>query len=547
MYYKDLMQQGTSSDEANRLMETVSFELDTDLRLHPQKLELGKAELLTDALTLPFTNIEKRLNQYIVGSSSDEKLLLQKSIKSYLAKLNANPMIPLNYRLKVLGRFEQELELFDAEMTAAVLNSHKIGVDLVRKAAQNEPSYYRILVDMVSNALELAVKMLRIGFEKYQSPAVLTTRQAFDLMRLGLSVIPALSTKDISEKKRLFQAVSNHEMMRMLDFYSKTPHEQQVTWQELQHHTNILEPYFIRKTDKLEKISGETFIITCCSRPNDPAKVTSSLPDKMNSDLIIMVADQFIDRLITALDRVETVLKNPALQRNDLHTEEALNGTIIGGNAILNTLRSRDRNADRKTYAGTRLVIEWDAAKALKEANTAQILDEYEFAPSDYSIPETWSIVNISRSGVGLERLDDNTPTTVVSSLIGMSWIPHNNEPLLGIISWLKEVKLGEQRMGIHFFEQDFKLYQGMIMGGAADDASLARSWPVLVKSGKRHHTAVFPDCRIFKNMAFTLRQGGKGAYFKVIEISKTGANYCICSITPAKELRTSKKLDFSE
>jgi len=541
------MQQGTDTDEANRLMQTVSFELDTDLRLHPQKLELGKAELLTDALTLPFTNIEKRLNQYISGSSSDEKLLLQKNIKSYLAKLNSNPMIPLHYRLKVLGRFERELELFDAEMTAAVLNSHKIGVDLVRKAAQNEPSYYRILVDMVSNALELAIKMLRIGLAKYQSPAVLTTRQAFDLMRLGLSVIPALNKQDISEKKRLYQAVSNHEMMRMLDFYSKTPDEQQLAWQELQHHTNILEPYFLRKADKAEQIPGETFIITYCSRPNDPAKVTSSLPEKMNSDVIIMVADQFVDRLITALDRVETVLKNPALQRNDLHTEEALNATIIGGNAILNTLRSRDRKTDRKTYAGTRLVIEWDASKAMKEANTAQILDEYEFAPSDHAIPETWSIVDISRSGVGLERLDDRTPTAAVSSLVGMSWIPHNNEPLLGIISWLKEVKLGEQRMGIHFFEQEFKLYQGMIMGGAADDTSLARSWPVLVKAGKRYHKAVFPDCRIFKNMAFILRQDGKGAYFKVVDIIKSGANYCICSITPAKELKTTQSLDFGE
>jgi len=115
------MQQGTSTEDANRLMETVSFELDTDLRLHPQKLELGKAELLTDALTLPFTDIEKRLSQYVSGSSKDEKILLQKSIKSYLAKLNSNPLIPLHYRLKVLGRFERELELFDAEMTAAVL------------------------------------------------------------------------------------------------------------------------------------------------------------------------------------------------------------------------------------------------------------------------------------------------------------------------------------------------------------------------------------------------------------------------------------------
>jgi len=540
------MQQGTSKDEANRLMETVSFQLDTDLRLHPQKLELGKAELLTDALTLPFTNIEKRLSQYISDSSNDEKKILQKNIKSYLAKLNSNPMIPLHYRLKVLGRFEKELELFDAEMTAAVLNSHKIGVDLVRKAAQNEPSYYRILVDMVSNALELAIKMLRIGLEKYQSPAILTTRQVFDLMRLGLSVIPALSKHDISEKKRLFQAVSNYEIMRMMDFYSKTPHEQQITWQELQHHTGALEPYFLRKTNKPEKISGETLIITCCSHPNDTAKIASSLPNDINSDMIVIVADNFIDRLITALDRVETVLKNPDLQRNDLHTETALHATIIGGNAILNTLRSRARKADRETYAGTRLVIEWDAAKAMKEANTAQILDEYEFAPSNHITPETWSIVDISKRGVGLEKLSNQMPATAVSSLIGMSWIPHNNEPLLGIISWLKEVKNGEQRMGIHFFEQGFKLYHGMIMGAGEDDSSLTRSWPVLVKPGKCNHIAVFPDHRIYTNMAFILKKDGKGAYFKVLKINKVAANYCVCSIAPAKELSDTQNLDFS-
>lgn len=540
------MPQGTSVDEAARLMETVSFELDTDLRLHPQKLELGNAELLTDALTLPFIDIEKRLNQYISGSSDDEKSLLQKSIKSYLAKLNSNPMIPLPYRLKVLGRFERELELFDAEMTSAVLNSHKIGVDLVRKAARSEPSYYRILVDMISNALELSVKILRINLEKYQSPAVLTTRQVFDLIRLGLSVIPALNQQCISEKKRLFQVVSNHEILRMLDFYSKTPHEQQITWQELQHHTNVLKPFFLRKTDKPEKISGENFIITCCSRPNDTAKVTSSLPKDMNCDIIVIPADHFIERLITAVDRVETVLKNPALQRNDLHTEEALHGTIIGGNAILNTLRSRDRKNERKTYAGTRLVIEWDAAKAFTEAHRAQALDEYEFAPSDHMTPETWSIVDISQNGAGLEKLGDQIPVSAVSSLIGMSWIPHNNEPMLGIVGWLKEVKAGEQRMGIHFFTGEFKLYQGMIMGGAIDDSGMTRSWPVLVKPGKRYHTAVFPDCRIFKNMGFILKQDGKGAYFKVVEITKSGGNYCICSITTAKELETTQNFDFN-
>ena len=49
------------SAEWHRLMDAVSFELDSDLRLHPQRLELGKAELLTDALRLPFVDIERQL------------------------------------------------------------------------------------------------------------------------------------------------------------------------------------------------------------------------------------------------------------------------------------------------------------------------------------------------------------------------------------------------------------------------------------------------------------------------------------------------------
>jgi len=525
---------GMSNEKVANLMETVSFELDTDLRLHPQKLELGKAELLTDALTLPFMDIEKRLNQYITGQDSDEKIALQRSIKAYLAKLNSNPLIPLHHRLKVLKRFEEELELFDAEMTAAVLNAHKIGVDLVRQAAQNESAYHRILVDMVSNALELAVKMLRIGLEKYQAPAVLTTRQSFDLMRLGLSVIPVLEERDVSEKTRLFKAVGNHEMMRMLDFFGKTPQEQKIVWRELQHHIQELEPVFVYKDEPLPKLSGSTFMITQFSRPNEAASILSKLPARFNIDSVLIPADNFIDRLVTAIGRVETVLQNPDLQHNDLHTEEALHGTITGGNAILNTMRSRQRSSERKKQGSSKLMVEWNAPKALQEANIAASLDQYEFAPAEGSNPDSWSIIDMSDDGIGIERLAEYIPKSAVGSLVGLSWIPHNGEPLLGIVRWLKEPKPGEQRMGIKFFQHEFKNYKGTIVGGGTEEMSNKRSWPVLVKAGKKFHTALFPDCRVFRNMVFLLTQDGKGAHFKVIKVTKGGPNYCMCDIVPA-------------
>jgi len=534
------MAQGTTTETAKKLMETVSFELDTDLRLHPQKLELGRAELLTDALTLPFMDIEKRLNQYISGGSGIEKQMLQKSMKAYLAKLNANPLIPLQFRLKVLGQFERELELFDSEMTAAVLNAHKIGVDLVQKAARSEPGYYPVLVGMVSNALELAVKMLRIGFENYQSPAVLTNRQSFDLMRLGLSVAPLLQNDVAVERERLLKIISSHEFLRKLDFYGKSKKEQQMTWEELICHVGTLEPKLFRKGDsKPTDLKDETFMITNFMRPNEAAKIVSRLPDTFLSDMVIIPLDNFVDRIVTAINRVETVLKSPDLQKNDLHTEEALNRTIVGGNAILDTLRTKDRSADRKDYSGTRLIIEWDSGKAFKESHTAVVLSEYEYAPSHGSDDAAWSVVNISEHGVGLERIDQSGDFKLgVGAMIGLSWIPHRGEPMLGTVRWIKEPKSGEQRMGIQFFHKHLKLYRGVLMG-TKDDEQLGRSWPVLVKPGKEQHMAVFPDPKIYKNMAFMLTNEGKGAHFKIIEVLKKGPNYSFCRIAPAQELAT--------
>ncbi|MDT8375754.1 MAG: hypothetical protein RQ867_03335 [Mariprofundaceae bacterium] len=539
------MAQGTSAEDAKKLMETVSFELDTDLRLHPQKLELGKAELLTDALTLPFMDIEKRLNQFVVSASDAEKLGLQKSMKAYLAKLNANPLIPLNFRLKVLGNFERELELFDSEMTAAVLNAHKIGVDLVQKAARSEPGYYRVLVDMVSNALELAVKMLRIGFEKHRSPAVLTTRQAFDLMRLGLSVLPALPENIVDERKRLQKAVSNHEFLRMLDFYGKSDAEQKMTWQELQHHVGILEPILLRKADSVPALTDETYMVTNLIRPNDAAKVISGIPDHSLADMIITPLDKFVDRMVTAVNRVETVLKSKN-EQHELFTEEALHTTIVGGNAILNTLREQQRASKRQDCAGVRLVLEWDAKKAFKEAFSSVVLNDYEYAPSRGATDRaTWAAVDISSQGVRLEKVGEEKLGPGVGAMIGLSWIPHNNQPALGTIRWIRQPKSGELQMGIQFLQQELKLCKGTMLGQkSGDDINQTRSWPVLIKPGNPYHTAIFPDSKVHNHMAFMLSDEGKGAHFKVVKVMKTGPNFSFCKIAAAAALNAAEHLD---
>ena len=536
------------SSEMQKLFDTAgSLELDTDLRLHVQKLELGKAELLTDALTLPFVDIENRLSKYATGVDTIEKDSLRRSMKSYLARLNSNPLIPLHFRLKVLNRFEKELDLFDAEMTASVLNAHKIGVDMVQKAARSQPTYYRILVDMVSSAIDLAVKLLRLSLERYQAPAVIATRQVFDLMRLGLGIVPLLTDDALAERDRLYRSICAHELLRMLDFFGKSQADQKMTWKELQHHIVVLKPMLCRKDDPVPETPDHTVMITSFSRPNEPAKVVSKIPSPLNADCIAIPMDTFIDRLVTAINRVESVMQGTASKKTDLFTEEALHTTITGGNAILDAVRTKPRGPERKDYAGTRVVLEWNPRKSIVEAFTNLIASDYEYAPTSQAVDDAWMVANISTHGVGLERPEGRTLPLGVGSIIGLNWIPHRNEPMLGFIRWIKEPKPGEQRLGIEFFGREFRLFKGNMLGGGPEDEEMIenRSWPVLVKPGKKFHTVYFPDNKIFRTMTFALNQEGKSSYFKVIEVVKTGPNYSLCKVVPAS-LAPTRQMDFS-
>jgi hypothetical protein len=536
----------TSPDMEKLFESAASLELDTDLRLHPQKLELGKAELLTDAVTLPFVDIENRLTRLVAGDpvQADE---MRRSMKAYLARLNSNTLIPLHFRLKVLNRFEKELDLFDAEMTAAVLNAHKIGVDMVQKAARSQPSYYRILVDMVASAVELAVKLLRTQLERYQAPAVIATRQVFDLARLGLIIVPLLEDDALSERDRLYRSISTHEMLRMLDFFGKSHADQKMTWQELQHHVVVLKPVLCRKDEPAPEIPDNTVMVTALSRPNDPGKVVSKVPSPPSADCIAIPMDKFIDRLVTAVNRVENVMNSADSNTSDLFTEEALHTTIVGGNAILDAVRTKPRGLERKDYSGTRVVLEWSPRKSFVEAFTNLIASDYEYAPTADLGDEAWMVANISSNGVGLERQVGKSLPLGVNSIIGLNWAPHHNEPMLGFIRWIKEPKPGEQRMGIEFFGNEFRLFKGQMLGGNTEDREMTenRSWPVLVKPGKKFHTVIFPDNKIFRTMTFLLAANEKSSYFKVIEVTKTGPNYSLCKVVPAST-EGKKQIDFS-
>ncbi len=522
----------------------VQDALETNLRLHPQQLELGQAEMLTDALLHRFDDLEQRLNTYISGASGGESL--RKGMQSYLSRLNANPLIPLHFRLKVLKRFEEQLDLFDAEMTAAILNAHKIGIDMVQKEAQNEPGYYPILVDMISHAIELAGRLMRDGLKGYQSPAIITIRQVFDLMRLGMTLLPELPEGIEDERKRLYAAIVRYELLRNLDFFSLTEQEQAMVMEELKHHIAVLTPYYLAKgAVKSAEVHGYSLLVTNLSRPHETAKVVPFAPDASATDYLLVPMDEFIDKLVMSIDRAEKVLKNPLLQTKDMQMEEALHTAVVGGNAILDALRTKSRVSVRQEYGNAKLTVDWGLIDLMTVAMEEDLEESgvpalgAEMAATPILLRDSeWTVLNISKHGIAIERLSSENPDGKVGNMVGLNWTPHRGEPRFAFIRWIRYPKPGEQQIGLEFYMQKHVVLRAVML--SVGDTSENRTWPVLISFEEGHeHTVLFPDCHIFKGMVFSVQHGIHRELYKVSEIPEQGPNYSICVAVPATELDT--------
>ncbi len=552
----------------------ASLQLDTDLRLHPRRLNLGRAELLSDALTLPFTDIDSRLGHYVLGATTDEKRQLRRSMKNYLGRLNANPHIPLKFRLKVLNRFEQELDLFDADMTAAVLNAHKIGVALVQEAARLDQKYFPHLVDMISHAIELAIKLLRIDLEHYRPPAIIVTRQFFELAKLGLEISTQLDPAHADKTARLQQAICKHEFLRRLDFFKHDQARQQMIWHELQYHIKAIQACFYRQGQDMPHDNRISLLINL-NRPHENGQVIQQTNQQQAAfDCIAMPLDAFIARLGKGIRSVKQVLGDQQQQHKALHTEDALNSTMIGGTAILLALKSEKRHQARQSQNNIKVQLLEDLCSSMIKAfSTPQ--DKNTDAGND--VGATWTVVDITADGMCLERMHSTTQRAQpgeqlsrepdrqsggkigeqLGKMVGLHWrfaaIDDSNTPpsaqqskiipaRLGFIRWVKEHKSGEQRIGIAFFQprpaqqrQAFILAKAIVLGGNKD-LQEKRTWPILIKPHKSSHIAIFPDRNIYKNMSFMVLQDDQhNQHFKVQQIMIAGANYTRCEIIPAK------------
>jgi len=376
---------------------------------------------------------------------------------------------------------------------------------------------------------------------QYQAPAIITVRQVFDLMRLGMIVVPEMGEGCEAETKRLHLSIVRYELLRNLDFFSKTEKQQAMMMEELKNHIDILTPhYFPKGTIKSAAVKGYSLLVTNMSRPNDVAQMIP-FPQQVVADHLIVPMDDFIDRLVMSIDKAEKVLKNPVLQSNDMQIEESLNTTVLGGNAILDALRTKSRDSERQEYGNAKLVVGWSIGESIYSLEKDMSSDDSllkQVKVDHESTAGAWTVMNISRQGAALERLEGEALPLGVGAMLGLHWQPHRGEPRFAFIRWIRYPKPGEQQIGIEFYLRDYVAVTAVML--SIGDSEEKKRWSILATfEDDGEHIIVFPDTDVFKGMVFSVADDDRGGYFKVSSIIEVGPNYSICHAKIASELET--------
>jgi len=440
----------------------LSLELEKDLRLLPKKMELGKLELLTNSIKLPFDEIQKQLESFGRHPTSRLRDELRREIKRYLGRLNANPLFPLSFRLKVLESFEKHTELFDVELSAQILNAYKIGIQLVQKQALKSPEYWPVLIRLVAKTMELAEVLLFETLRIHHTQHIIALRQSMDLMRLGLLVAQNEGENATHDIQRLHRAVAAHELLRCMDMHAHSDEEQQLIRKELLHFCDRVKPVLYSGGEDMPS-ELDVYLITATHEPHHLPYKTMKLPEKAGKDVILMPLGTFLEGIKHEIKVAKAASKLPEDERADVISDARMHEVMHGAVHIPRTLQRIKRGHQREIIKGVRVLVDLDIQSAF-----ASFTDSGLCLGGDMLNPAerrgAWSVRNVSDTGMHVEGLIEEPLPVEVGQLVGLRWIEQRLGVNIGFVKWFREEKPGDQHMGIKFLNSSLKPTRGAVL-----------------------------------------------------------------------------------
>lgn len=470
-------------------------------------LNAGDPRQLSHKMEVLFKMIERHHaeigHDFVAGDAPC--VALQDEMKDYLKKMNEVEKLPLHFRIRVMDLFQQHYaSYFDSDYVDLALESYHIATQLIVPHLQElNQQFHMALLEVSIASLTLSIRDLRQRFKKHRAVCKKNLTIIYALTDQIFQVITHLEAEN-KERIEVFKTcLCWHEFFLRMDFFSKDEDEQDQVIAVLARYIDQVHVSFYESGEMLpQQLDSDVHKLYLQVFPAYP-ELLPQLAMKFEKqetqiDVIILDLTKFFDCIcIATMDKgSETTIQR-------------------GCELIRRTLLSRMRKDVRRGSSDSDVILDVSISKAFIH----KLFSEVKHVHTE-ELPDTWSVIDYSRSGVSLKstthtkRLEKLT----IGHLVGLRWIGGLKDMgyQLGFVRWYKHTDT-EDMIGIEFFKRAYYMKPALRKNNKRT---------IMLQEKKDSHVVWLPHANVVVGDKLSLQQRDGMKKVQIKEVLSAGDNY---------------------
>lgn len=366
------------------------------------QMELG--ELISSS----FDAIKDRLFDY--KTKPDPELIkeLRMSIQGYLKAMNSGST-PLIHRLRVLDELGKYISTLQQLGVPNLLETYEVTILQVAERAEKKPEFAEVLVELVALAYIIIVSDLQSSLSKYHPASPVAIRRALNMMYL---VHKIFRRHQLSSNVWLVQLTQNfliHELLRKVNTYAMTTHNQKAAILQLRKHLEAglsVQSHFYLKGE-LIKCHG-LVLITDPQKPHSPPVSSLRCDTVAEQDTIVINMDLLAQKAMLEMREANKKIRPQQQGKHGEYvmTGDALRDAVALGEMMQDVMVTKPRQSPRRRPENKKNVtLETDIELGLTDLYDLKAKQESscDIASPDHN--KVWHVVDFSEGGFYLEKM----------------------------------------------------------------------------------------------------------------------------------------------
>jgi len=362
-----------------------------------------------DLISKPFENIKDALFDYKSNPDPEKVKDLRMMVQIYLKEMNSEASVPFSHRLRVVDTLGSYINILQVIAVPNLLESFDKVITPVAEKASKNPLFAEALVELTAIAYRIIVSNLQRTLAQYRPVSPVSVRRALSYIHTVVTIFRKHQLPSNIWFVRLSQQYVVHELLRTVNTYAMTTHNQKSAITQLRKHMESGLPVRLSYFSQGDRIQHQGLaLITDPLKPHETPHRALRYDESAAQDVILLDLDPLAQKALAEMRHAKAkVSPQQQGQHGDyVMVANALHDAIALGEMMREVMFTRPRKFVRQRPTGKRSVaLDTNIQQGLQSLYSQQRNLDVGDCMIMPAKDKVWQVVDISEGGFYIEQM----------------------------------------------------------------------------------------------------------------------------------------------